>query len=410
MSSLADDILPLIRTRSDIHRWSASNAHGRQMHEVVNILEAATTTHDPVEVHKVTHKALASALKVIARADDSSGIIGDACRRLLALHPQTAAAARVNPTTLADWMIEFHFGDSDVDYFELDPAAYAPALGDTGMAVFRAKLDEIERDLGPAPKRSERWNADHSYEWFILEHLAQRLAVHDRDIEAIIRTHVGDRAVAAWFTDTAKAFEEIGEVDLAIDWAKQATDFGPGHQSKAAGEHWCRLLEKHRPDDVLDARLELFRRWPSSSTAAHLHEASGEAWPERREDVLTTLAASPDDAVRFALSTLKDPEHAWRLARDLNLTSRHAWSDVAAAYETVDPVATLPIHAELVENELESAGAEHYRRAATRLKHMRALAAGTPAARSVEDLIAELRATHRRRPRLQGEFTRAGLP
>jgi hypothetical protein len=89
----------------------------------------------------VTHKALASAVKVIARADDSSGIIGDACRRLLALHPTAAAGARVPAGRLVDWMITFQF-DGDVDFFELDPVAYAPALGENGLAVYRAKLDE----------------------------------------------------------------------------------------------------------------------------------------------------------------------------------------------------------------------------------------------------------------------------
>ena len=92
---LADAVLPLIRTRSDLHRWSASNEHGSQMHEAVDILEAATPTTEPSEVYAVTHKALTSAIKVIARADDSSGIIGDACRRLLDLHPKTATAAQV---------------------------------------------------------------------------------------------------------------------------------------------------------------------------------------------------------------------------------------------------------------------------------------------------------------------------
>ncbi|WP_199582777.1 hypothetical protein [Blastococcus sp. TF02-09] len=74
-------------------------------------------TEEPVEVHAVTRKALTSAIKVIARADDSSGVIGDACRRLLALHPRTAAAASTPPGRLVDWMIAFQF---DVDYFELD--------------------------------------------------------------------------------------------------------------------------------------------------------------------------------------------------------------------------------------------------------------------------------------------------
>jgi hypothetical protein len=41
---------------------------------------------------------------------------------------------------------------------------------------------------------------------------------------------------------------------------------------------------------------------------------------------------------------------------------------------------------------------------------MRKLASGTPEAAEVEELIANLRETHRRRPRLQLEFDRAGLP
>ena len=70
-------------------------------------LEAAIPTPDPAEVYVVAHKALASALKVIARADDSSGIIGDACRRLLELDPTAAAAAQVPAGSLADWMMRF---------------------------------------------------------------------------------------------------------------------------------------------------------------------------------------------------------------------------------------------------------------------------------------------------------------
>ena len=48
--------------------------------------------------------------------------------------------------------------------------------------------------------------------------------------------------------------------------------------------------------------------------------------------------------------------------------------------------------------------------AARRLKKMRKLAAGSDQATEVDHLIAELRQTHRRRPRLQQEFDRAGLP
>lgn len=409
VSILADAVLPLIRTRSDLYRYSAANAHGRDMHEAVDILEAAIPSTDPAEIYAVTHKALASSLKVIARADDSSGIIGDACRRLLELHPKVAAAARVPSGKLLDWMMKFQF-DEDVDYFELDPVVYAPALGETGMKAYRERLAEIEANLGPRPSDDERWTAGHSHEWFTLDWNAQRLAVLDHDVDAIIRTHARDRKVAAWFEDTAEAFEEIGEIALAIDWAKQATDFDRGHQSRKAADYWCALLEEHRPPEALDAHLLVFRKWPTSTSAARLHKAAGRSWPDFRDEVVATLAASPSDAVLFALLTLKEPQFAWNLAHSLALDSDHTWSELLKAYEKVDPIAVLPIHQRLVENELVEAGAQHYRLAARRLAKMRKLSAGSEKSAEVNDLIAELREIHRRRPRLQQEFDRAGLP
>jgi hypothetical protein len=409
VTTLADAVLPLIRTRADLSRWSASNAHGRQMHEAVDILEAAIPTTDPAEVYAVTHKALASAIKVIARADDSSGIIGGVCRRLLELHPTVAAAAQVPAGDLVEWMMRFQF-DGDVDYFVIDPVAYAPALGKSGMATYRARLCDIEAGLGPPPSAEDLWTSRHSHGWFVIEWNARRLAVLDRDIDAIIRSHARDRKVAAWLQDTAEAFEEIGEIDLALDWAKQATEFDRGHQSLKAAGYWCKLLAEHRPAELLPARLEVFRRWPSSSTAAYLYQDAGPSWPSYLDEVVATLAASPRDAVLFALLTLKEVQFAWKLAYSLGLDSDDVWERLATAYEKVDPLAVLPVLARLVDNELTEAGAQHYRIAARRLAKMRKLATGSAEAAGVDELIAELRQTHRRRPRLQQEFDRAGLP
>ena len=80
-SELAEAVLPLIRTAADLHHWSAANEHGRRMHHAVDILEDAFDTREPADVFAVTSRALASAITIIARSDDSSGVIGDACRR-----------------------------------------------------------------------------------------------------------------------------------------------------------------------------------------------------------------------------------------------------------------------------------------------------------------------------------------
>jgi hypothetical protein len=409
MTSLADAVLPLVRTRADLHRRGNANAHGRQMHEAVQILRAAAAATDPAEFYSVTHKALASAVKVIARADDSSGIIGDACRALLALHPEAAAAAVTPVGRLVEWMITFQF-DGDVDFVELDPVAYAAALGIPGMNTYRATLQEIRSGLTPVPPGTERWSTPDSHARFLLEWNEQRLAVLDRDVDAIIATHAKDRRIAAWFEDTSEAFEEIGEFDLAVGWARQGMDVGPDHQARQVAERWCRLLAAHRPGEFPDARLFVFRRWPSATTAARLHDADGAAWPTYGPEVLAALETSPRDAVLFALLTLKDPNLAWDLAHRLALDSDDTWNELIKGYQDVDPFAVLPVHERLVHHDLVEADARRYKAAARRLATMRKLVHDSPRTAEVDDLIGRLRQDHRHRPRLQQEFDRAGLP
>jgi len=56
------------------------------------------------------------------------------------------------------------------------------------------------------------------------------------------------------------------------------------------------------------------------------------------------------------------------------------------------------------------ADAQRYRPAPRRLATMRKIAAGTSRAADVDAWVEELRENHRRRPRLQQDFDRAGLP
>ena len=100
----------------------------------------------------------------------------------------------------------------------------------------------------------------------------------------------------------------------------------------------------------------------------------------------------------------------WNLAHALSLTDDATWKELVKKYEKVDPLAVLPVLQRLAVDELVEAKVQNYRYAARRLAKMRRLAAGSEHAASVDALIADLRAEHRRRPRLQQEFDRAGLP
>jgi hypothetical protein len=78
--------------------------------------------------------------------------------------------------------------------------------------------------------------------------------------------------------------------------------------------------------------MEVFRRRPSS-TAAHLYQDAGPSWPSYRDEVVAALAASPRDAVLFALLALKEVQLAWNLAYSLGLDSEDAWERLATACE-----------------------------------------------------------------------------
>jgi Family of unknown function (DUF6880) len=420
---LADAVLGLIRTRSDLSRWSVANEHGRQMHEAVDLLHQAEDTTDPVVVLGVVEKAIASAVRLILKADDSSGIIGDAIYELLALHVRVASKARPAPAKLATWLVKFQF-DGTQDFCSIDIADYVPALGDKGLALYRAKLDEIAAGLPPAltgeqeralfdrrlvDRDAYERDMDARHARFLLEHNACRLAVVDRDVEAIIATHARDRRVARWLHDTANALAEIGENDLAIDWAKQAADFDQGHQAAMAGDYWCDLLAAHRLNEERAARLEVFRRWPTASTAEKLHRAAGLAWPDHRDEVLDVLSRSPYQVVAFAQHHLGDIELAWTLAHNTGLADVRMWGKLTDAYEKVDPLAVLPVLRDLVLADIKETDARGYQFAARKLLRMRRLAAGTSHAPEVDELIANLREEHRRRPGLQREFDAAGL-
>lgn len=416
---LADIVLPLIRSRSrDLWRYGVANEHGRQMHVGVDILQTALdqpnllapqyggampNAHD---VYQVTHRALKSAMRVIARADDSSGIIGDACRRLLELHPRAAARAEVPAVKLADWMFDFHF-DDEVDYFELDPVAYAPALGSRGLQRLHERVENLRREFGSAPAAGTASGYDHREH--LLRWFDQRFAVLDRDIEAIIRTHLRDGRVAAWVEDVAKAFEEIERDDLAIEWAERAALFDLGHQSRRAADRWWRLLTTHRPLDLPRAARTIFDRWPSAGTGERLMETAGR---DTLDHVLASLESNPRELVRFQLESLRNPRAAWAAAHRLDLTDDRVWADLAKAYLAIDAFAAIRVQLRLVVATLVVADTTKYRPAARELSRIRTSAStsGAEALAAVDDELADLRDRYRRRPSLLAALDRAKLP
>lgn len=418
-SGLADAALPRFHAGSDVWRWEVATALGTEMRHAVDDLRRRRQDEDPDEVLDVVQRAIRASITVIQKADDSSGLIGDAIQELLQLHVEAANAARPSAAKLVRWLIAFQF-DGRQDWFEIDPVAYAPVLGEQGMALYRSKLAGIAAALRPerpadAPPLHALSSSDPEWQEAVksgqdrsqLAHNARRLAVLDRDVDAIIATHLRSGTFAAWYEETARALEEIGRFDLAIEWADRATHHDLGPQSQRASDYWCALVGEHRPEALADARLAVLRRWPSAAHAAKLAAASDD-WPRLEPEVLATLRSVPREAVLFAL--LNDPGEALDLYDELGVRDRDVTEQLAEALERVDLGLALPLYRELVEADLVRADTSVYGPVAKRLVRMRRLAKDTAFAPLVDDLVAALRKRYANRPSMRAEFDRARLP
>ena len=104
MDRLADSVLPLIRTRADLRRWSAANAHGRSDVRRRRSPRGGDPHDWPRRVSAATHKALARrspSLPEPATPAESSGMLVVACS-ILHRTRRCRCSARP-PGRLAGW-------------------------------------------------------------------------------------------------------------------------------------------------------------------------------------------------------------------------------------------------------------------------------------------------------------------
>lgn len=422
-SHIAAAVLPLFRSNAELHRMHAVHRYSEGADKGIMMLKDIAWQGHGAEAIVGTRKALKSAVRVILRADDSNGSIGQVIKDLLDLHVELCLYTRPEPVELATWMLAFQL-DREQDLFELDPVVYGAILGEAGLRHYRLGLGQVAASLPPEPSEAERRAvyqtiAESPEAWelqsgqrrlrFVLDHNFKRLAVLDRDVEKIIELHAEDQTRSYRLLDAARALAEIERYDLAIEWSHRAAFLERGHQAAGAADYWCELLHEHHPDAELAARQEIFKIWPTWGNAAKLHKLAGGAWNGIADNVLLALQANPREYVGFLSRELDDAALAWSEAHRLQLDEDLMWMSLVDRYWREDPAAVLPVLERLIESVLGVADVRNYRIAARRLVLLREIAilAGVPD-QSVS-MVATIRERHKRRSRLMQELDRAGL-
>jgi hypothetical protein len=156
--------------------YRESSGWAMQARPVVEAIGDTVGSSPTAELVLLIERAIGHVVKVILKAGDSDGLIGELARELLDLHARACDAGSADPIKLARWMVRFRFDDQD--FFEVDPVRYADALGELGLAAYRREVKQ----------RVEAGGGDS----FAATYAQERLAVLDGDTEALVGLLGGD--------------------------------------------------------------------------------------------------------------------------------------------------------------------------------------------------------------------------
>ena len=393
--SLKSEVDGALRTRRFLgYRESMEWAYDAA--PVVDELAKQAVVAPSRELLALVERAIGHVVKVILKADDSSGTIGDLARRLLEVHEQVCDAGVADGVRLAKWMVRFGFDDQD--FFTVDPVRYSTALGDDGLAAFRRTV--AERLTAPRVP-------------FAVSYAEQRLAVLDGDVDRVIELLGGDLANTYQFIRVAEAMLELGRDDDALGWSQRGIESTTGWQVAQLYDIAAGVLARRGDTGaVLELRRDQHRRMASTSSYALLRVATpGEDWPAEQAAAREVLAVRDRGVLVDVLLADGDSDEAWQVATSDPEwdPGEHRWARLAEAREPTDPAAAMGVYLRLVESTLTTADKRAYRTATGDLKRARRAAGAADLSEEFDDYVAALREHHRRRPTLIAMLDKAGL-
>ena len=375
--------------------YGESAGWARAGRPIVAELEKAVDEAPSRELVGLLQRAVGHVVTVIMHADDSDGLIGDLARDLLALHARACDAGVADPVELAAWMVRFGFDDQD--FFEVDPVRYASALGEAGVAAYRDAVD-----------------ARRGGDSFAVGYARERLAILDRDIDALVRLLGGDPTTPYQFIRVAEAMRELGLDDEALAWATRGIAQTSGWQVSQLYDLACGVHDaRQEPLEVLALRRAQHERMPSSSTYRALRAAAEalDAWPLEQEAARTTLQRA--DPRGFVDALLGDGELglAWSaaVAAPPDMLGSDLWLRLAESSERDRPADALAVYQRIADEVLERADRRAYRSAARILQRAQAAAQAAGELDTFAEYLTRLRERHRRRPTLIAILDKANL-
>ncbi len=380
--------------------YGQANDYADDCGDTVELLARRAIRATP-ELIRVIERAITLSTRAIMKSDDSSGAQGDAIRTLLGAHATAVCTSapsltQAEQTRVVKWIIDYRYGGTQ-DAFDPDIVDYADVLSPKSLQRYREAIAAL--DLGPYGR-----------------YPLTRLAVLDRDRDAIVAAYGGEPAKGFAAEYIARDLDEAGLHDDALEYAGIAIALDTrGWDQRMVSYVVEDAFARGDVEAAVTARRERFARFPTSATFAPLRETAERAgvWARERGAAEPQLAAG--DAPGFAAYLLTEgrTDEAWGFATArIAIGGKHAlWLDLCKGRAQTHPSDALAVYRVIVAETLIAADQKNYRTAARLLKTMRSVSAraGSDGVTEFDTFLGETVERNRRRPTCIDAFVRAGL-
>jgi uncharacterized Zn finger protein len=409
--------------------------YARRVHLAADVVEQLVDGGSPDLAIDLAERALRKLERALERADDSDGLIGDLLRRFQDVHLAACEAARPDAVDLAERLARWEL-DGEWDVFRGAAERYVDVLGETGLAAYRAAVENRWDEVPAlAPRQEDR--AFERSDRFNVRYAMEALARSSGDVDALVAVHARDQSSAYRFLTIAEVCRDAGRADEALMWAERGVRAFPVGTDVRLRELLADLyLDRGRSDDAMALIWAELVEHPSLTAYQRLRRyadriSEGPAWKARAiEEVRrsTELAIAAEDArprpmsrgprrwdplpdgsvLVEILAWERDLDMAWAEARRLGC-SRSGWLRLARLTEASHPEDAAAVYRTEVEALLAVTDKRVYEEAVDLLRRLKPLLEGLGKDDEFVSFAHEIRAANVRRPAFIATFDRAHL-
>lgn len=288
--------------------YRRSLAYAHQLDAGIEQL-AGLVGRDPDAARRLCEYAGGRLLKIIERADDSAGAIGDRMAAIAELHARACAAAPPGKA-FAKALLALQMKDQ-WDLFPLD--AYWKALGADGQADYGKR---VLAEFGALPEKSS--GNDRLGATFYLLRRVEAYARASDDFALLQRVLRRDLSYPRDYLRVLESLHAAGRTREALEWAEQAVKRFPKDTGLrvALSE---RLVEAGLDDEAVEHLWEAYRNSSTTDSWDRLKQHTGQQWPTWRARALDHIAGIEREQAGHRITLLMhdgDIDAAIALARE----------------------------------------------------------------------------------------------